>query len=80
MQYVVEFRLPDGTWLTVPDSKLRRVYEALWDLSETPGAVSTAALLIDEGHRLPRNRHEVELDHRQADALRQAVARFAFTS
>ena len=76
-QDAVEFRLDDGTALLVAVADLRPIYEALWDLSSMPGAISTAALLMDEGHKLARYRYPVELNRPQSDVLRQAVARFA---
>lgn len=77
MEEAVEFRLDDGTKLLVPIADLRPIYEALWDLSNVPGAISTAALLMDEGHKLARYRYPVELNRPQSDVLRQVVARFA---
>jgi hypothetical protein len=77
---VVEFGLPDGTSLKIPDSDLQRVYEALWDLAGTPGAIATAAMLIDEEHRPMPYRHPVELNDREADALKQAVVRSGATA
>jgi hypothetical protein len=73
----VEFRLADGTGVTVRDNDLRRIYEALWDLSALPGAVSTAALLLHESGHPARLRHPVDLNVAQGDVLRQALARFA---
>ena len=69
----VEFRLTDGTSLLVPEAELRHLYEVLWDLSDTPGAVSTAALLMDEARKYARYRHPVELTVAQGNALRQAA-------
>jgi hypothetical protein len=45
----VRLKLVDGTTVIVERDDLRRVYEGLWTLSNAPGAVSTAALLLDEG-------------------------------
>ena len=71
----IEFHLDDGTELLVPLDELRPIYEALWDLSEVPGAISTAALLMDEGHKLARYRYPVRLNRPQNDVLRQVAAR-----
>jgi hypothetical protein len=73
-QGAVQFRLDDGTTLFVAVADLRPIYEALWDRANVPGAISTAALLMDEGHKLARYRDPVELNRPQSDVLRQAVA------
>ncbi len=72
----VEFRLDDGTKLLVPLDELRPIYEALWELSDVPGAISTAALLMDEGHKLAKYRYPVRLNRPQSNVLRQVTARF----
>ena len=48
---VIDFRLSDGTSLRVQDEQLRQIYQALWDLSDVPGAISTAAMLMHEGNQ-----------------------------
>jgi hypothetical protein len=70
---VIDFRLSDGTSLRVQDEELRQIYEALWDLSDLPGAISTAAMLMHEGNRSARFRHPIELNVAQGDVLRQAL-------
>lgn len=37
------------------------------------GAISTAALLMDEGHKLARYRYPVELNRSQSDVLRRVL-------
>lgn len=73
----VHFDLADGTSVAVESSDLRRVYEELWALSSVPGAISTAALLFDEGTRKPRYRHRIELNGPQSAALKRAFDGFA---
>ena len=73
----VLFDLPDGTSLTVGEGDLRRVYQALWDLIDLPGAVSTAAMILHESRQSALFRQPVELTVAQGDALRQALARLA---
>ena len=67
----ISFTLNDGTTMIVPAPDWRRIYERLWDLSPEPGAVSTAALLL-EASRL-RLRRPVELTSAQSEVLRRAV-------
>jgi sensor domain CHASE-containing protein len=73
----VTFVLPDGSTVEVGDKDMRAVYEALWDLSHLPGAISTAAVLLHEGRQSARFFHPVELNAAQGEALRTALARFA---
>jgi hypothetical protein len=70
---VIDFRLSDGTSLRVQDEQLRQIYQALWDLSDVPGAISTAAMLMHEGNQSARFRHPIELNAAQGDVLRQAL-------
>ena len=71
---VIEFLLSDGSTLFVEDEDTRRTYEALWDLSNLPGAVSTAAMLLHEANQSARFRRPVELNLAQGSVLRQALA------
>jgi hypothetical protein len=73
----VQFRLSDGTFLIVQDSDLRRIYEELWDISDHHGAISTAALLIDEARKYGPHHYPIELNAAQSEALKEAVAHFA---
>jgi hypothetical protein len=69
----VSFTLDDGETLAVADDDLRCVYDALWDLAKEPGAVTTAALLMDAGRRSPFARLPISLTSPQSSALRKAV-------
>ncbi len=69
----VEFRLDDGARFLVAVADLRPIYEALWDLSDVPGAISTAALLMDEGSKLARYRYPIELNRPQSNVFRRVV-------
>jgi hypothetical protein len=69
----VSFTLDDGETLLVPDQDLRRVYETLWDLSAQPGAVSTAALLLEASRIQEFMRGRIELTTPQSAVLRKAV-------
>jgi hypothetical protein len=73
----VTFELADGTTVIVERNDLRGVYEALWDLSRVPGAISTAALLLDEAGRPRNSRPPVNLNQSQSDVLRRALDDFA---
>lgn len=65
--------LDDGETLTVSDDDLRPTYEALWKLADEPGAISTAALLMDAMRIHPLARRTVRLAGPQSAALRKAV-------
>lgn len=75
----VHFDLADGSSVAVESSDYRRVYDELWRLSSVPGAVSTAALLLD-ATRHPSYPHGVDLDAAQSAALRSAIARSGHTA
>lgn len=70
----IRFALDDGETLYVPDEDLRPVYEVLWDLAKEPGAVSTAALVMDARRLHPFHRQPIELTTTQSAVLRKAVA------
>lgn len=72
----VYFDLADGTALTVERDDIRRVYDELWRLSKVPGAVSTAALLLDGAGRHSRHRYRIDLNRVQSAALRSAIDHF----
>jgi hypothetical protein len=69
----VHFDLADGTALTIERDHIRRVYDELWRLSKTPGAVSTAALLLDGAGRHSRYGYRIDLNGVQSAALRSAM-------
>lgn len=73
----VRFKLVGGTTVIVERDDLRRVYEELWTLSNAPGAVSTAALLLDEGGKHRRYPEAVNLNRPQSDALKRVLDRLA---
>ena len=69
--------LDDGGTVTVEDEDLWPIYELLWELAKEPGAISTAALLMDAGRMNPFARRPVTLTKPQSAVLRQVVARMA---
>jgi hypothetical protein len=71
----VRFTLADGETLIVAEEDLRRIYELLWELVGEPGAVSTAALLMDASRLSEFARAPVTLTTSQSAALGKAVAR-----
>lgn len=71
----VRFDLADGTRVVVESGDVRRVYEDLWKLSNFPGAVSTAELLLDAAGQQPYNRRRIGLTGPQSTALRSAMNR-----
>jgi hypothetical protein len=70
----VTFTLDDGETLSVPDEALRPIYDTLWDLAREPGAVSTAALIMDARRLRPFARNPTELTTPQSAVLRKAMA------
>jgi hypothetical protein len=72
----VRFRLDDGETLLVRDEDLWRIYDSLWEVSEEPGAISAAALVMDAWRLHPLARKPIELTTPQSCALRKAVSRF----
>jgi len=71
----VSFTLDDGGTLEVPDADLRGIYDLLWELAKEPGAVSTAALLMDAWRLRPFTRRPIALTTPQSSVIRKAVAR-----
>lgn len=71
----VHFDLADGTGLTVEHGDIRSVYDELWRLSNVPGAISTAALLLS-ATRHPGYTQRVELNVAQSAVLRSAIDHF----
>ena len=70
------FTLTNGQSVEIDDGELRRISEGLWELSEQPGAVSTAVLLMHESRQHEASRRApVELTHAQTNALRRALSR-----
>jgi hypothetical protein len=70
----VRFTLDDGETLIVPDDELRRIYESLWAMSRQPGAISTAALVMDVSRLSPFGPRSVELTAPQSAVFRKALA------
>ena len=70
----VKFTLDDGTTLAVAEGHLRQVYELLWNLAKEPGAVSTAALVMDARRLHPYVRQPIALTTPQSAVLRKATA------
>ena len=72
----VTFMLNDGEALVVPGEDVRPVYDLLWEFAPEPGAVSTAALLIDAWRRADEyGRGKIELNLVQSAVLRKVWAR-----
>jgi hypothetical protein len=70
----VSFTLDDGGTLIVLDEDVQRVYDSLWESSDVPGAVSTAALIMSMFRVRPYGRLPVGLNAPQSAVLRKAVA------
>jgi hypothetical protein len=58
--------------LAVAEAHVRQVYELLWNLAKEPGAVSTAALVMD-ARRHPFSRQPIALTTPQSAVLRKAI-------
>ena len=74
---LVRFELADGTAVIVEGDDLRNVYQELWALTDLPGAISAAALLVHEADRHPQYRQPVSLNGPQTVAFRRALDRSA---
>jgi hypothetical protein len=70
----VRFASADGETLIVAEKDLRRIYELLWELAGEPGAVSTAALLMDASRQSEFARRTIALTAAQSAALAKAMA------
>jgi hypothetical protein len=70
----VSFKLDGGGTLIVLDEDVQGVYESLWEISDVPGAVSTAALMMSMSRLRPYSRVSVGLTAPQSAVLRKAVA------
>jgi hypothetical protein len=73
----VEFRLSDCTSLIVQSADVRRIYEALWAISDHIGAISTAALLFDDAQKHHQYREPINLNLAQSNAVREVVDHLA---
>lgn len=71
----MSFRLADGETTQLGDAGLRRIYDALWNLSNEPGAATTAALLLHEWRQPLVTRKRIDLTQRQTDVFRKAMGR-----
>jgi hypothetical protein len=71
----VRFTLDDGEILAIADEDVDRVYDLLWQLAHEPGAVFTAALLVEASRTSGFARTEIKLTPPQSAVLRDAVAR-----
>ena len=71
----VRVTLDDGQMLVIADEDVERVYELLWELAHEPGAVFTAALLIEASRTSEFARSAPTLTPTQSAVLREAVAR-----
>ena len=70
----VRFTMDDGEILVIADEDVDRIYGLLWDLSAEPGAVFTAALLIEASRTSDFARTAPKLTPTQSAVLREAVA------
>jgi hypothetical protein len=70
----VTFTLDDGETLSLEEEDLPGVYDALWALAPTVGAVSTAVLLKDTWRLHRSARRAIELTAPQSAALRKAMS------
>jgi hypothetical protein len=70
----VRFTLADGEMLSVPETDLQHVYELLWQLALTPGAISLAAVIRGVSRPEVRYGAPIDLTAQQSAALRKAMA------
>ena len=69
----VRFALHDGETMTIASGDVERVYENLWRLAPTPGAVMLAGVLVAQS-RGATGLRPVELTEPQSAVIREAVA------
>jgi hypothetical protein len=70
----ISFTLDDGAGISVADEDVQEVYDSLWGISDEPGAISTAALMMSMSRVRPYARLPVALTNPQSAVLRRAVA------
>lgn len=70
----VRFTLNDGETLSLPDETLSKVYELLWQLAPTPGAISMAAVIRGASREPAHYVRPIDLNVAQSAALREAIA------
>ena len=68
----VRLTLHDGELLTIAASDVSRVYENLWRLAPTPGAVTLAGVLVAESRG--KTLRAVDLTEAQSAVIREAIA------
>jgi hypothetical protein len=71
----VRFTLDDGETLVIAHENVDRIYDLLWGLAHEPGAVFTAALLIEASRTSELARMAPKLTPTQSAVLREAVAK-----
>jgi hypothetical protein len=76
----VRFTLDDGATLLIAEKDVDRIYDLLWGLAPAPGAVFTAALLIEASRTSEFARKAPRLTPSQSAVLREAVALLDSTS
>jgi hypothetical protein len=72
----VRFTLDNGETLSFAAADLAAIYELLWQIASTPGAISVAAV-IRGATRSTIVGAPVDLDAKQSAAMREAMTLFA---
>jgi hypothetical protein len=68
----IRIRLADDTVVSLEDSDVRRICEALWKLTTGPGAVSIVGMLEHERRRITAARVEIRLTERETAVFHRA--------
>jgi hypothetical protein len=68
----IRIRLADDTVVSLEDSDVRRICEALWKLTTAPGAVAIVGMLEHERRRIAAARAEIRLTERETAAFHRA--------
>jgi hypothetical protein len=68
----IRIRLADDTVVSLEDSDVRRICDALWKLTTAPGAVAIVGMLEHERRRIVATRVEVRLTERETAVFHRA--------
>ena len=68
----IRIRLSDETVVSLEDSDVRPICEALWKLTAAPGAVAIVGMLEHERRRIAAARAEIRLTERETAAFHEA--------
>jgi hypothetical protein len=68
----IRIRLTDDTVVSLEDTDVRRICDALWELTQHPGAVAIVGMLEHEHRRSAAARVEIQLTGRETAVFHRA--------